>query len=108
MLVWVRALVCLRAVPLGAAGFEQLPDAGSHVPATWHWSLALQMTGLLPVQTPAWQVSVWVQALASDQEGAVGAAGVDLGGGGGTHENATWNWPLALQPAGLLPGRTLA
>src|SRR2546425_54302 len=41
---------------------EQVPFAGSQTPATWHWSSAVQMTGLAPMQLPAWQVSVCVQA----------------------------------------------
>ena len=42
----------MQVVPLVAVGFEQMPVAGLHVPAVWHWSLAVQTTGL-PVQTPA-------------------------------------------------------
>jgi hypothetical protein len=34
--VCVQALLSLQAVPLAAAGFEQVPVAGSQVPATWH------------------------------------------------------------------------
>ena len=63
--VWVQALPSLHDVPLAALGFEQVPVAGSHVPATWHWSLAVHVTGLEPVQTPVWHVSVCVQALPS-------------------------------------------
>src|SRR5437667_443496 len=37
------------------------------MPATWHWSSAVQTTGLLPVQTPLWQVSLRVQAAPSSQ-----------------------------------------
>ena len=33
----------LQSVLSGAAGFEQ-PEAGLHVPATWHWSEAVQVT----------------------------------------------------------------
>src|SRR4051812_12735645 len=40
-------------VPSGAVGLEQVPVCGSQSPATWHWSLAVQTTGLPPVQTPA-------------------------------------------------------
>ena len=40
----VQALPSLHAVPLGLAGFEQAPVAGSQVPAVWHWSLAVQTT----------------------------------------------------------------
>jgi hypothetical protein len=32
----VQLLPSLQPVPLGAAGFEHVPFAGSHVPATWH------------------------------------------------------------------------
>jgi hypothetical protein len=39
------------------AGFEQAPLIESQVPASWHWSEAAQMTGLFPVQEPAWQLS---------------------------------------------------
>src|SRR6266571_4376389 len=63
--VWVQALPSLHAVPSDAGGLEQIPVVGSHVPATWHWSRAVQVTGLLPMQVPLWQVSVWVQALPS-------------------------------------------
>src|SRR6185295_15044783 len=54
--VCVQALPSLQAVPLGAAGFEQ-PVAGLQVPARWHWSLAAQVTGFVPEQMPAWQMS---------------------------------------------------
>ena len=63
--VWVQALPSLQVVPSVAAGLEQAPEVGSQVPAAWHWSLAEQTTGLEPTQAPAWQVSVWVQALPS-------------------------------------------
>ena len=63
----VQASPSLQAAPFVLAGVEQVPVAGSHVPATWHWSEAVQTTGLLPVQSPLWQVSVCVQALPSLQ-----------------------------------------
>jgi hypothetical protein len=47
---------------------EQTPVAVSQVPAFWHWLGAAQLTGLAPVQVPAWQVSVWVQLLPSLHE----------------------------------------
>src|SRR5438094_3891378 len=65
--VCVQALPSVHAVPSVFDGFEQVPLEGSHVPATWHWSEAVQTTGLLPVHTPLWQVSVCVQALPSLQ-----------------------------------------
>src|SRR5437870_5797422 len=65
--VRVQALPSLHAVPLLAFGLEHWPVAVLQVPATWHWSEAVQTTGLAPVQVPLWQVSVWVQALPSLQ-----------------------------------------
>jgi hypothetical protein len=62
--VCVHAMPSLQAVPFGAAGFEQ-PAAGSQVPATWHASLATQVTRLEPVQEPALHTSVWVQTFPS-------------------------------------------
>jgi hypothetical protein len=44
---------------------EQAPLALLQVPARWHASLALQVTAVPGTQMPAWQVSLWVQALAS-------------------------------------------
>src|SRR5215470_6353703 len=46
-------------------GLEQVPVAGSQKPARWQASCAVQTTGSPPMQTPAWQVSVWEQALPS-------------------------------------------
>ena len=63
----VQASPSLQVAPFVLAGLEQVPVAGLQVPATWHSSEAVQTTGLLPVQTPLWQVSVCVQALPSLQ-----------------------------------------
>ena len=51
--VCVQAFPSLQAVPSVFAGFEQVPFAGSQVPMEWHWSLAIQVTGLAPVHVPA-------------------------------------------------------
>ena len=59
----VQGLLSVHSVPSGFAGFEHVPFAGSQVPATWHWSAAGQLTGLLPVHIPLSHVSVCVQAL---------------------------------------------
>jgi hypothetical protein len=48
----VQALPSLQLVPFVAAGFEHTPVLGLHVPATWQESLAVQVTGFEPVQTP--------------------------------------------------------
>ena len=47
-----------QVVPSVLAGFEQAPLDGSQVPTVWHWLSVAQVTGLAPVQAPAWQVSV--------------------------------------------------
>jgi len=60
-------LPSLQLTPLLLAGFEQTPVLLLHVPALWHWSDAVHVTGLAPVHTPDWQVSLWVQALPSLQ-----------------------------------------
>ena len=33
---WVQASPSVQALPLGLVGFEQVPFAGSQVPASWH------------------------------------------------------------------------
>jgi hypothetical protein len=58
----VHALPSLHGVLSALAGFEQTPLVGSQLPASWHWSLALHVTGFVPVQAPPWQVSVLVQS----------------------------------------------
>ena len=63
--VFVQALLSLQAVPSTLFGFEHRPVEVSQVPAVWHWSSAVQTTGLLPVQLPFEQVSVRVHALPS-------------------------------------------
>src|SRR2546427_12450108 len=95
MLLCVQGPPSLPAAPSVLCGVEQVPLAGSQTPATWHWSSALQTTGFAPVQVPAWQVSVWVQALPSlqavpstlvgveqDRLCCVEGTGADLGGRG--------------------------
>src|SRR5438477_7834902 len=57
----------VQVVPSTWFGLEQVPFAGLQTPATWHWSRATHTTGFVPMQLPAWQVSVWVQASPSAQ-----------------------------------------
>src|SRR5438046_10758785 len=73
--VWVQASPSLQAVPLVFGGVEHTPVLVSHVPASWHWSSAVQTIGLAPVQAPFWQVSLWVQALPSLQAAPSAVAG---------------------------------
>jgi hypothetical protein len=43
--VVVQALPSLQAAPFAFVGFEHAPVAWSmQVPATWHWSCAVQVT----------------------------------------------------------------
>jgi len=66
--VSVHVLPSLQGEPSGDfLGLEHLPFAGLQVPATWHWSGAVQVTGLEPTQIPFWHVSVCVQASPSSQ-----------------------------------------
>ena len=55
----------LHVVPLAAGGLVHAPLLGSHVPAAWHWSLAVHVIGLEPVHVPLWHVSACVHALPS-------------------------------------------
>jgi hypothetical protein len=65
--VRVHALPSLHAVPFGFAGWLQIPVAGAQTPGSRQGSVALQTTGALPTQAPAWQASTCVQALPSLQ-----------------------------------------
>ncbi len=49
---WKHAFVPVQETPSATAGFEHVPEVGSHVPTTWHWSLAVQVTGPDPEQVP--------------------------------------------------------
>src|SRR5438034_1203755 len=51
--VRLQALPSLQAAPSGFAGLEQVPVAGSQLPAAWHWSAGAQTTGFVPVHVPA-------------------------------------------------------
>src|SRR2546426_319368 len=73
----VPELPSLQAVPLAAFGFEQTPVDVLQVPATWHWSEAVQRTGLQPVQVADWQMSVCVHALPSLQAVPLAAFGFE-------------------------------
>src|SRR5437016_3414086 len=90
--VGVQALPSLHGAPLGLAGLLQTPDAGSQVPAVWHWSAAVHTTGLAPTQAPASQVSVSVQALPSSQATPLGLAGLLQMPDAGSQAPAVWHW----------------
>jgi hypothetical protein len=100
---WVHALPSLHASPSALAGFEHTPVAGSHEPAVWHWSGAAQVTGLAPAHVPAWQVSLWVQALPSLHAVPLAFGGFEHSPVAGLHEPAVWHWSCAAQVSGLAP-----
>ena len=73
------------------------------MPAVWHWSGVAQVTGLAPVQMPAWQLSVCVQRLASLQELPSALAGLEQAPVEGLQVPAVWHWSAAAQVTGLPP-----
>src|SRR5439155_1562395 len=93
----------LQAVPLLAFGLEHWPVAVLQVPATWHWSEAVQTTGLVPVQVPLWQVSVCVQGLTSEERVAGLGFGLEQWPVAVSQGAATWHWSEAVQTTGLEP-----
>ncbi len=101
--VRVQALPSLQAVPLLAFGLEHRPVAVLQVPAVWHWSEAVQTTGLAPVQVPLWQVSVWVQALPSLHAVPLLAFGLEHWPVAVSQVPATWHWSSAVQTTGFEP-----
>src|SRR5438094_591123 len=101
--VRVQALPSSQLVPLGLAGLLQTPDAGSQVPAVWHWLAAVHTTGFAPTQAPAWQVSLCVQALASLQLAPLGLAGLLQAPVAGLQTPAVWHWSAAVHTTGFPP-----
>ena len=93
----------LHEVPSGAAGLEQRPVEGSHVPATWQASVAVHETGFVPVQVPAWQLSVCVHGLPSLHVVPSGAVGLVQSPVEGSQVPATWQASLAVQVTGVEP-----
>src|SRR2546422_1080409 len=91
-----------HGVPFGALGFEHTPVDVLQVPASWHWSEPVQTTAGPAVQTPAWQLSFWVQALLSALQAVLFALGgfeqrpVDV-----LQVPASWHWSWAVQTTGV-------
>src|SRR5439155_1220556 len=104
--VCVQALPSLQALPLAFGGLEDVRVGGEQVSAVWHWSEAVQTTGLLPVQTPLWQVSVCVQASPSLQALPLAFGGFEHVPVVGSQVPAVWHWSEAVQTTGLLPVQT--
>lgn len=104
---WQVALAAFgseHGVLLGLIGLEQAPVDESHVPTSWHWSSAVQETGLPPIHAPFWQVSVWVQALPSLQAVPFAFAGLEHTPVLGSHVPAVWHWFWAVQVTVVVPG----
>ena len=92
-----------QEVPFGLLGFEQVPVAGSHVPAPWQVSLATQVTDVPGVQVPAWHVSAPLHWSLSAQEVPFGLLGFEHWPFDGLHVPASWHESLARHVTGV-PG----
>src|SRR5207249_691573 len=106
--VRVQALPSWQAAPSGFAGFEHAPVAGAQVPASWPWSAGAQVTGFVPAHTPAWQVSVRVQALPSWQAVPSGFAGFEHVPVAGSQVPAPCTTPVRSQVTGFVPAHSPA
>jgi hypothetical protein len=96
--VRVQALPSLHPAPFGLAGSEHRPLDGSHTPALWHWSDAVQTVGVPGVQLPLRQLSPTVHA----SESALHVAPFVFGGFEhapvvGLQLPASWHWSDAVQ-----------
>jgi hypothetical protein len=98
--------VPVQGVPSLAVGLEHVPLLGSHVPTTWHASLAVHTIGLSPVHVPLWQMSLSVQALPSLHAVPFAALGFEHAPVVGSHVPAVWHWSLAVHVTGLDPMQT--
>jgi len=78
------------------------------VPATWHWSDAVQTTVFDPAQAPAWQVSVWVQAFPSLQVVPLAFDGFEHTPVEVLQVPAVWHWSDAAQTTGFDPAQAPA
>ena len=95
----VQALPSSQELPLALRGLEQTPP--EQVPAVWHWSSAVHVTGVPLVQVPAWHVSPVVQALPSSQ--VVPLAFVGLEQTPPEQVPAEWHWSSAVHVMGFPP-----
>jgi hypothetical protein len=86
----------LQFVPSTAVGFEHWPVAGLQVPATWHWSEAVQATVLPAVHTPVLHVSFrshWFPSLQAVPSATIGFEHCPVVG---LHVPAAWHWSDAV------------
>ena len=106
--VCVHALPSLHVVPFEAVGFEHVPLLGLHAPAMWHWSLAVQVTGLEPLHVPFWHESLCVHALPSLHTSPFAAMGLEQAPVLELQLPAAWHWSLAVHVTGFAPRQTPA
>ena len=99
----VQALPSSHDVPSAFAGFEQTPVAGLHVPAAWHWSCAVHVTGLPPVHAPAWHASPLVQPFPSLHDVPFALGGLEHVPVSAPQAPASWHWSDAEQLIGFDP-----
>ena len=91
----VQTLSSLHDAPSTFAGFEHIPVAGSHVPTSWHASLAVHVTVFAPVHTPFWHESCCVHALLSSHDVPFGLAGLEHIPVIGSQVPTSWQTSLA-------------
>lgn len=99
----VQALLSEQVVPSAAAGFEQVPEVWSQVPATWHESEAVQVLTVPPEQAPAWQDSPVVHASRSLQGDPFGAVTTEQVPFAGLQTPGMWHESAAVQTTGVPP-----
>jgi hypothetical protein len=89
----VQALLSSHDAPLAFGGFEQVPLAGSQVPASWHVSDAAHCFVVVDEpQRPLWQVSPLVHALPSLQRVPLAFAGFEQVPLAGSQVPGSWHW----------------
>src|SRR3989442_580171 len=85
-----QPLASSQRVPLGLAGLLQAPVVNEPATAEMYSFALLHTTAFEPTQTPAWQASVCVQALASSQRAPLGWAGLLQAPDAGSQVPAVW------------------
>ena len=87
----VQASPSSHGVASAAAGFEQSPVDGSHVPASWHWSRCAQTTATPGTQPPATHASPTVHASPSSQGVASATGAYEQSPVAGSQIPASWH-----------------
>src|SRR5439155_1233018 len=93
----VHASLSSHAVPSGFGGFEQRPVDGSHIPASSHWSCAVQITSLQPMHHPPCHASPVVHASTRPPSDLSGFGGFEQRPVDGSQVPASWHWSCAVQ-----------